>query len=169
MYTITIELPDDTFRCKVNGVVYETAADSIPNASLAKAFQYGWQRLVNDRHGGEIGEGKKWSSAESKNESVHLMLKDLAAGIVSHRGVGEESIMRFVRQVVRDNLNEKQAATYKAIKEAARKTDYLNDLYGKADDTSAVAIASAAGDARDADIAYKAAKTALAAAVTIKL
>jgi len=169
MFTLTIELLDEIMHAKVNDVVYDVLVKNWPNVTRVKALGYGVQRLINDRHGGAIGEGEKWTSAESKDESVKLMLKDLEAGIVSHRGVGEESIMRFVRGVVRDNLNGKQAATYKVIKEASRKADYLDDLYGKADDTATALIDTAATDAQAADIAYKAEKAKLAAAVTITL
>ena len=61
MFTLTIELLDEIMHAKVNDVVYDVLVKNWPNVTRVKALGYGVQRLINDRHGGAIGEGEKWA------------------------------------------------------------------------------------------------------------
>jgi hypothetical protein len=177
----------EKIRVESRGVHVDIAVSKLPENILANALSYGLTQKIADAASG-AGSPENWNEEEAKLDNgqsgkgsvnpaaqaatVRMMEAAIAAltnGDWSRRGGGEpaDPLARFRRSVIRDNLGDKQRATYKAISEAARRDAYLDDLLAKLDDATREAVEEAASELKRIDDEAKAKRKATK--VSIKL
>lgn len=146
---ITIKVPDGYVpTAVVNDVGYQAPLDRMTNDALLHVFEYGMQRIVNDKTGG------KDKTDADKAEAANAMIARLTAEQYVRRKIGlgaVDPIVRFTRDILRGLLKKpqlaKRAAEYKAFSEAADREAYLDDWFATSPKEFADAVTAAAQDA----------------------
>lgn len=142
---ITITVPDGYLATAVvNDKPYHPTLAKMTNAALLHVFEYGLQRIVNDKTGG------KDKTADDKHAAAVAMVERLEAEEYKRRavGIGVDPIMRHVRSILRDLLKRPEFAAkqkeYKAFGEAADRDAYIDDWFDNMPDALATRIREAA-------------------------
>lgn len=149
MPNITIRVPDGYVpTAVVNDRGYQAPLEKMTNDALLHVFEYGMQRIVNDKTGG------KDKTDADKDEAARAMIDRLTAESYVRRKIGQgavDPIVRFTRDILRGLLKRPQLATraaeYKAFSEAADREAYLDDWFATAPKEFAEAVTTAAQDA----------------------
>lgn len=131
----------------------------LPANALEAIFHYGLQRKFNDAIGG------KDKTLDEKVKIVREMADRFYAGLVRKprgEGSGEAPWMRFLRGLVRDNLDSAQKKEYKAL-DADKRDEWLDEIADKMDDAVRENYVLFAKELHEEDLAVKAKRAAMAA------
>lgn len=156
---INITVPDGYLATAVvNDKPYTVSPDKMTSAALLHVFEYGFQRIVNDKTG-----GKDKTDADKDAAAVAMLTRLTAAEYVRRKiGTGAtDPIVRFTREIMRDIMRDKRfvgkAAEYKAI--SADQPDlreaFLDDWFGTMPGEFAAKVTAAAQAKLDESIARK--------------
>lgn len=151
--TITINVPAGYLATAVVAdKPYQVDPAKMTDAALLHVFEYGFQRIVNDKTGG------KDKDAAAKDTAARAMIDRLVAADYKRRKVGAgavDPIVRYVRDVLRQLLSLPAFATrkteYKAYSEAADRELFLDDWFATMPEGLAAKVETAAQKKLDAD------------------
>lgn len=149
MANINITVPDGYLATAVVADrPYTVSPKSMTNEALLHVFEYGFQRIVNDKTGG------KDKDAAAKDKAATDMVLRLTAGEYKRRKVGSSAVdpvIKHARAILRTLLATgafaAKLAEFKSFSEAADKEAYLDDWFETmpqdlADKVTAAALAS---------------------------
>lgn len=125
-------------------------------AALEAIFLYGMQRRFNDAAGGSD------KTVDDKVKIVTELRDNFYAGIVRKpraTGSAEEPWRTILRQLVRENLSDKQRKEYKDV-DAEKRNDWLDDVFDGFEDEMQQNYVEFAKEMYDRQQAEKAAKAA---------
>lgn len=150
-FTITIDGP---IGSNVNGVFYPFDVSKMSNEALAHVFEYGAQRIVNDKCG-----GKDKTDADKAKLATETVARLAATPYVRRASAGEGDPLAFyIRQWFRDAFkadpSTDAAKAFKAAKGDDRNA-LLEATFDKQTSDAQAAIRAAASVARDRDIAAR--------------
>ena len=163
---ITIEFDADVAEANVNGKTYQATLKDIANAGLVKVFQYGFQRIVNDRCGGSD------RTDEQKDELAKGRINDILSGEIAVRAsTPGDPLLRYRRSVVRDyikrNGSDELKAKYKEDEDG--RNALLDSIFDKQDESGQVAIIDMAKKRKAVDDERKAKERELAKSTDMEL
>lgn len=148
----------------VNEVLYKFDPWAMPAAALLHVLEYGAQRIVNDKCGGND------KTPEKKAEIARASITRLTTAPYVRRavrGASVEPIVRFIRDVLRGIMSDSRfadrAKEYKALKEAEAREEYLDAWFESLDPAFKSRVESAAARALAKSEADKAERAALVA------
>lgn len=149
MANINITVPDGYLATAVvNEKPYTVDPSAMTPQALLHVFEYGFQRIVNDKTGG------KSKDAVAKDKAASDMIARLVAAEYKRRKVGSSAVdpvIKHARAILRTLLATgafaAKLAEFKAFSEAADKEAYLDDWFETmpqdlADKVTAAALAS---------------------------
>lgn len=124
-HKITIELDSELIEHVVDGKTYQTDLTKVSNAGLAYVLRYGWQRAHNDRCGALS------LSSEDKITKQADVNKRIIEGTITERSSGGPadplgSIRKYIREIIRRAMSDKQKAAYKT---ADDKNAFVDKLF----------------------------------------
>ena len=163
MPKFTIEI-DGPIGSTVNEVFYPMDVAKMTNEALAHVFEYGAQRIVNDKCG-----GKDKMPADKAKLATETVTRLETAPYVRRASAAEgDPLAYYVRQYFRDafkaDATTESAKAFKALKGDAR-SEFLDNLFAKQSPDTQTAIRALAAKARDRAIAERAKALADAASL----
>jgi hypothetical protein len=148
MTQVTIDFGAATYAtAKVGGKTYPVTLDKIPASSLRKIFEYGLQRVINDKTGGKTDEQK----ATISNATIDRIYNGTLSVRVKKEAA--DPLLPFIRQLVKDMFTPEQEKAYKGY-DADGRNDFIDEIYESFDDEYSAKIEAWAIDAKaEADVA----------------
>lgn len=167
MANINITVPDGYLATAVVADrPYTVSPKSMTNEALLHVFEYGFQRIVNDKTGG------KSKDAVAKDKAASDMIARLVAAEYKRRKIGASAVdpvVKHIRGILRVLLGNAafaaKSAEYKAFSEAADKEAYLDDWFATMPEALAEKVTTAANQALAREKALRESQAASIAAL----
>lgn len=164
---ITIKIPTGYLATAVVAdKPYTLDPANMTNEALLHVFEYGFQRIVNDKTGG------KDKTEKDKDEAAKAMLDRLAAEVYARRKVGNgpaDPITRHVRDILRAFMNLPanggRKAEYKKFAESADRENFLDDWFTTMPEAQAAKVKALAESALAKELEQRKATNDLIAAL----
>lgn len=155
--TITINVPAGYLATAVVAdKPYTVDPAKMSDAALLHVFEYGFQRIVNDKTGG------KNKDAAAKDKAASDMIARLVAAEYKRRKIGKgalDPIVKYVRDVMRELLELKpytaKKAEYKDLTTTADREAYLDEWFATMPDELAAKVQAAAQEQLDIKVASR--------------
>lgn len=167
MASINIQVPDGYLATAVvNEKPYTVDPSAMTPQALLHVFEYGFQRIVNDKTGG------KSKDAAAKDKAASDMIARLVAAEYKRRKIGASAVdpvVKHIRGILRVLLGNAafaaKSAEYKAFSEAADKEAYLDDWFSTMPEELAGKVTAAAESALKREKALRESQAASIAAL----